>query len=381
MSIDRRSFLGTTSTLLAGAAVGAVETAAGAATQPSKSKQSFRRIATEEAFSILPVAQGLQNIARSLPLPSLDLMLVKGIYDNPEGSSGFGSEIRSRLLDLEAERLQIMDENDVTMHLLSLTAPGVQMFDADTATNLAATANDELAEVISRHPKRFAGLASFAPHSPLRAAKEMERAINTLKLNGFIVNSHTYGEYLDDPKFWPLFEAAESLGAPIYIHPRAPSDGMADPFRHYGLEGAVWGYGIETGTHAVRLICSGVFDRFPKLRIVLGHMGEGIPFWLWRIDFMHGRMVATGRVKEKPLLKPSEYFKRNFAITTSGMESHEALQYSINVLGVDNVMWAIDYPYQPTTPAVAFMDSAPIPDADKEKVYHGNAERIFHIKT
>ena len=254
----------------------------------------------------------------------------------------------------------------------------MQVFDADTATELAYEANNVLAEAVRSHPARFAGLASFAPHSPKRAAKEIERAIRELKLHGFVVNSHTYGEYMDDPKFWPIFEAAEALDAAIYIHPRAPSEAMANPFRAYGMDSAMWGYGVETGTHAIRLIMNGVFEEFPKLKIVLGHMGEGIPFWLWRIDYMHGAMTRAGATKKLPL-KPSEYFIRNFAITTSGVESHEALQYSINVLGVKNVMWAIDYPYQPTTPAVKFMDTAPIPDEQKELIYHGNAERIFHI--
>jgi 2,3-dihydroxybenzoate decarboxylase/5-carboxyvanillate decarboxylase len=340
-------------------------------------QKAFRKIATEEAFSIPEIASALQSITRSSST-SLDLNLMKTIYDSsPE--NGSGSELLRRLLDLDGERLRAMNESHVDMHLLSLTAPGVQMFDADTATHLAALANDRLAETITRNPSRFAGLASFAPHSPKRAAKEMERAINSLGLNGFMVNSHTNSEYLDDPKFWPILETAEALSAPLYIHPRAPSDGMAEPFRSYGIEGAMWGYGVEVGTHVVRLICAGVFDRFPELQIVIGHMGEAVPFWLWRIDFMHARAVATHRAK-KLELKPSEYFKRNFAITTSGMESPEALQYSIKVLGVEKVMWAIDYPYQPTAPAVAFMDSVEMPDADKELVYHGNAERIFGIR-
>jgi 2,3-dihydroxybenzoate decarboxylase/5-carboxyvanillate decarboxylase len=153
---------------------------------------------------------------------------------------------------------------------------------------------------------------------------------------------------------------------------------MAEPFRDYQLGGSMWGYAIEAGTHAVRLICSGVFDRFPKLRIVLGHMGEAVPYWLWRLDFMHARRSSLGMVK-KLQLKPSDYFKRNFAVTTSGVESHDVLRYVLDVLDTGNVMWAIDYPYQPTPPAVAFMDSAPISDALKAAVYHGNAERIFGI--
>jgi 5-carboxyvanillate decarboxylase len=336
----------------------------------------IRRIATEEAFSIPEVAAGLRDVARS-PSNSQDLLLVERIYDAKTDDAP--ASLLPRLLDLEGERLKDMDANGVDVHLLSLTAPGVQMFDADTATELAALANDRLAEVIKRHPTRFAGLATFAPQSPKRAAKEMERAIKTLKLNGFIVNSHTNSEYFDDSKFWPALEAAEALDACIYIHPRAASDGLAAPFRHYGLDSAQWGYGMETSTHAVRMIVSGVFDHFPKLKICLGHMGEAVHFWAWRLDYMNKNAQSRGSAP-KLKLTPSEYFKRNFVITTSGQESHLALDFSIKALGAENVLWAIDYPYQPTTPAVAFMDSAPISDADKHKIYHENAERVFHIE-
>jgi 5-carboxyvanillate decarboxylase len=335
----------------------------------------IRRIATEEAFSIPEVAAALRDVARS-PSNSLDMKLIERIYDAKTNDAM--ASLLGRLIDLEGERMQDMDANGVDVHLLSLTAPGVQMFDADTATELATMANDRLAEVIKRHPARFAGIGSFAPQSPKRAVKEMERAIKTLKLNGFVVNSHTNSEYFDDQKYWPCLEAAEALDACIYIHPRAPSDGLAAPFRHYGLDSAQWGYGIETSTHAVRMIVSGVFDRFPKLKICLGHMGEAVHFWAWRLDYMNKNAQNRGSAP-KLKLKPSEYFKRNFVITTSGVESHLALDFSIKALGAENVLWAIDYPYQPTTPAVTFMDSAPISDADKHKIYHENAERVFHI--
>jgi len=335
-----------------------------------------RRIAAEEAFSIPEVAERLREIARA-PGHNLDLLLVRGIYDTPAGDER--GRTRERLLDLEGERLRDMDANGVDMQILLLTAPGVQMFDADTACDLAALANDRLAEVIARHPTRFAGLATFAPQAPARAVKEMERAIQQLRLNGFVVNSHTNNEYLDHPRYWPILEAAEALDACIYIHPRAPSDGMAAPFRDYGMDTALWGYGVEVGTHAVRLMLSGVFDRFPKLKICLGHMGEAVHFWRWRIDYMSQLAQRRGRLPHKLELKPSEYFRRNFVITTSGVEDHLALEYSIKALGVENVLWAIDYPYQPTAPAVAFMDSAPISDEDRAKIYGGNAERVFHL--
>ena len=269
-----------------------------------------------------------------------------------------------------------MDANGVDMHLLSLTVPGVQMFAPGNAVAFARLSNDRLSEAVRQHPTRFAGLASFAPQDPAAAAKEMERAINSLKFNGFLVNSHTQNAYLDEERFWPILEAAEALGAPLYIHPRAPSDGMAAPFRDYRMEGSIWGYGMETGTHAVRLMLSGVLDRFPRLRIVLGHMGEALPFWLWRLDYM---APPGARADLRNQLKASEYFSRNFAITTSGIEDPVVLRFCVDKIGIDNVMWAIDYPYQPSAPAVAFLESAPLATADLQRVAHANAERIFRI--
>lgn len=331
----------------------------------------MRKIATEEACSIPEVARALGEVAQAGG-DSLDLKLLDGIYNPSTQTRG---TLLSQLLDIGAGRLQDMDANGVDMHLLGLTSPGVQMLEAGRATALARLANDRLAEVVQRHPTRFAALGTFAPQDPAGAAKEMERVIDTLKLNGFIINSHTDNEYLDLPKYWPILEAAEALGAPLYIHPRAPSNGMAAPFRDYRLEAAVWGYGMEVGTHAVRLMMSGVLDRFPKLKIVIGHMGEAVPFWLWRLDYMGN--PARGRSPQR--LKPSEYFARNFAITTSGVEDPVALKYCIEKIGIDNIMWAIDYPYQPTAPAVAWIDAAPLTDEQRHKLCHGNAERIFGI--
>ncbi len=338
--------------------------------------KSIRRIATEEAFSIPEVADALGEVARAGG-SSLDLLLLKSIYA-PDSMDNSRAPLKAKLLDLDAGRIADMDANGVDVQLLSLTAPGVQMFDADTACELAKLANDRLAETIARRPGRYAGLASFAPHAPRRAAKEMERAVVDLGLNGFMVNSHTNGEYLDNPKYWPILEAAEALDRCLYIHPRAASDGFAGPLRDYGMDSACWGYGVETGTHAVRLMLSGVLDRFPKLEICIGHMGEAVPFWLWRIEFMNERAQKDGRAPKLDL-KASEYFQRNFVITTSGVEDPLALEYAIKKLGADNVLWAIDYPYQPSAPAVAFLDAAPISEENRAKLYHRNAERVFHI--
>lgn len=360
--------------------------AAAANTVAAVPQRRVRKIATEEAFCTPDVAQAVRDVLRRGGT-NLDLPLLSLIFDAPasaapaaEGTANRDQQARAllpRLLDIGAARLAEMDALGVDMHVLSLTMPGVQIFARDTAVALARSSNDQLAEAVRRHPTRFAGLASFAPQDPAAAAREMERAIKELRLNGFIVNSHTENAYLDEPRFWPIFEAAEALGAPLYLHPRAPSDGMAAPFRDYRLEGAVWGYGVETATHIVRLMFGGVFDRFPRLRIVIGHMGEALPFWLSRLDFM-GAPGARGAAR-KNALKPSEYFQRNISITTSGVEDPLALRFCIDKIGVENIMWAIDHPFQPTAPAVAFIESASMSDAERESVAHRNAERIFRI--
>ncbi|MFO7277183.1 MAG: amidohydrolase family protein [Pseudomonadota bacterium] len=368
MGWNRRAFIGATTL----AAAGTLAAAQGHGAGDAAAGRRIRRIATEEAFSIPEIYRALAELGKS-PSRNLDMILLRTMYTERRGFEKLGD----RLLDLDDERIRIMDENGVDMHVLSLTAPGVQMFDTETAVSFAKLANDRLAEAIARHPARYAGLASFAPQDPKRAVKEMERAVRELGLHGFVVNSHTNNEYYDDQKYWPIFEVAEALDRAIYIHPRAPADTMAEPFRDYNMDSAMWGYGIETSTHALRLIMAGVFDRFPKLKIVLGHMGEGIPYWLWRIDYMSAAGVSLGRIKAK--LKPSEYFRRNFLITTSGVEDPLVMQYCLEKLGAENIMWAIDYPYQPTEPAVKFMDSVSVPPEVREQIYHRNAERVFHI--
>lgn len=337
-----------------------------------------RLIACEEAWSIPEVAAELKKVANS-PTQSLDKLLVKGIYDADHDASGYGRmNFLEGLLDVEGERLRQMDEYGVDMHLLTLTAPGVQMFDADTATDLAALANDRMAEICAKYPKRFAGLGSFAPHSPKRAAKEVERVMTELKLNGLVVNGHTNGDYFDDYRFWPIFEAAEALDATIYIHPRAPSDTLKGPLQDYAMDSAMWGYGVEVGTNMLRMMAGGVFDRFPKLRICVGHMGEMVPFFIWRINFMNSRAQKVGRAP-KTERSMEEYFKDNFVFTTSGVEDPLALRYAIDRMGIENVIWAIDYPYQPMKPAVDFIENFVCTDEERHALCHGNAERVFHI--
>lgn len=362
MAVSRRAVLAG-ATAVAGALASGAE-GARAVAAPTR----IRRIATEEAWSFPEHLDALAGIGRAL-WNNLDAENI-----NLEGSASANRIVRG-LLDID-RRIAEMDRLGVDMQVLGLTSPGVQMFRAEAATAMAARANDRLAEIVATYPRRFAGLATFAPQDPRAAAREMERAIKTLHLNGFIINSHTDGEYLDQEKFWPILEAANDLGVPIYLHPRCPSDGMSGPFRDNRIQSAIWGFAVETGTHAMRLIVSGVFDRFPKLQFILGHMGENLPFHLWRSDHWFERRSGVYASKRRP----SEVMRSHFMITNSGVEHEPALRYSIDVLGQDRVMWAIDYPYEEMAPAVQFMDSAALNEAERRAFFHGNAERTFALR-
>ena len=279
----------------------------------------FKRIATEEAFATKEIIGAYRDLLARNGSTDIGFNSLMGYYlNNPSQRT---RDISARLEDLGQRRIDDMDASGIAMQILSLTSPGVQIFDADLGVGLARSANDELAAAIAAHPTRYAGLAAIAPQNPAAAAKELERAVTTLKLKGAIINSHTQGEYLDDPKFWDIFAAAEALDVPIYIHPNTPPNAMIKPLMERGLDGAVFGFAVETGLHALRLVVSGVFDTFPRLRIVLGHLGEGLPYWLFRIDFMHGASVRANRYASQPKLarKASDYLKENFYYTTSGM--------------------------------------------------------------
>jgi len=289
--------------------------------------------------------------------------------------------IVERLQDLGERRLGDMDAAGIDHQVIALTAPGLQVFDADTAVGLATEYNDSLAEAVGIHPDRFSGLAAIAPQNPAAAAAELERAVTRLGLKGAIINSHTRGEYLDDEKFWDIFAAAEALDVPIYIHPQSPPPAMIEPFLEAGLDGAIYGFAVETGLHLLRLIVSGVFDSFPKLKVVIGHLGEAIPYWLFRIDFFHRGIVQTKRYANfKDLkLKPSDYMRRNVYVTTSGMAWEPPILYACSVLGADRVLYAMDYPYQYVIEEVAVTDNLPITDAEKRILYQTNAEQVFRL--
>ena len=339
----------------------------------------YLRIATEEAWASKELYDAYRKVLKERSYEDAGFDSLWNFYlDNP---SPRPTSVLARLTDLGERRLRDMDETGIEKQVLLLTSPGVQVFDATLATELARSSNDQLAEAVRNHPTRFAGLAAIAPQHPSEAAKELERGVRNLGLKGAVVNSHTRGEYLDDVKFWPIFEAAESLNVPIYIHPQTPSPKMIAPFLERGLDGAIFGFGVETSLHMMRIMVAGVFDRFPKLQIVVGHMGEGLPFWMYRLDYMHNATVAANRypTMKKTQKKISEYLKENFYITTSGMAWAPAIMFTQSVIGVDRVLYAMDYPYQFVPEEVKTHDDLPISDADKKKLFQTNAEKVFKL--
>lgn len=338
----------------------------------------YLRIATEEAFAPAELLQRWKVLLAQGGNPDPGFVDQWGYFLGP---SPRAQGIAARLQDIGAQRIRDMDETGIARQILSLTNPGVQIFDADTGTALATAFNDQLAEAIRAHPDRFSGLAAIAPQNPAGAAKELERGVRKLGLKGAIINSHTQGEYLDDPKFWDIFAAAESLNVPVYLHPSTPSPRMYAPFAEWGLEGAIYGFAVETSLHLLRIIVSGVFDRFPGLRMVAGHLGEGLPYWFSRIDFFHRANVASGRYPNVKKLnkKPSDYLKENIWVTTSGMAWEPPILYCQQVLGVDRVLYAMDYPYQFIPEEVKVTDNLPISDQDKRKLYQSNAEIVFGL--
>ncbi len=339
---------------------------------------AYQRIATEEAFA---PAEMLNEYRKLLDKNDVDpgFKGLMGFYMTSQSERA--QHIMRCLQDLDQVRLQHMDEAGIDRQVIAITAPGVQVMDKGTAVSIARLANDQLAEAVRRHPTRFTGMIAIAPQDPTAAAKEIERGVTQLGMKSVIINSHTQGEYLSDPKFWDIFAAAEAHGVPIYLHPNSMPRNMIASFQECGLDGAIYGFGVETGMHALRIMTAGVFDRFPKLQMIIGHMGEALPFWAYRLDYMHRATVASNRYPSvKPIQrKPSEYLRENFYITNSGVAWEPAIKFTQSVVGVDRVLYAMDYPYQYAPEEVTMMDNMQMSDEDKKKFFQTNAEKVFGI--
>jgi predicted TIM-barrel fold metal-dependent hydrolase len=276
-----------------------------------------------------------------------------------------------------------MDEAGVDVQVISLNDPGCQLFEASEAAELARKMNDALACVTRKHPDRFIGLAVLAPQSPAEAADELERTVKELGFRGAFIGSNIRGEYPDDPKYWVIFERAEKLGVPINIHPMIPAASILKEYAAYGdaLVGPSLGYGADTALSAMRLICSGVFDKYPGLKIILGHLGEALPFWMNRLDLGWIEPPAMGGPGPKCAMRPTDYVKRNFVMTTSGLFFEPAFLCTYLALGADNMAFAIDYPFADNKKAVQFMERMPISEQDREKIFGLTAEKLLGLES
>ena len=338
--------------------IGASVGIAGLAATPARAAAPTPKIALEEHFSLAEFEQ-------------------RGLVARPTRSDAIFADIERRLSDFADQRLAAMDSAGIEKSILSLTTPGVQgEKDKATAVRLARQANDALALEVQKRPQRYGGFAAVAMQDPAAAADELQRAVKDLKFRGALINGQTSGHYLDDERFLPFWERVQELGVPVYLHPGNLSDAPAMFAGRPELEGPVWAWTADTGAHALRLIFSGLFKRYPRLTVILGHMGETLPFLLWRIDNRYELDIGRPLAPEE---KPSFLFRRNFVITTSGVCDPNPLAEAIAALSEDNVMFSVDYPYQDSKQAGRFIENAPLSDAVRAKICSGNARRVLHL--
>lgn len=296
-------------------------------------------------------------------------------FDSPEGRA---PELRRRLDDLGALRLKEMDEAGIDVQVISHGAPSTQRLDPQSAVRLARHANDRLAQAIAAHPDRFAGFAALPTPDPPAAADELERTVTTLGFKGAMVHGLTNGVFFDDERFWPIFARAQALDVPLYVHPAGPHSAVVEAYyKDYlhdfpALRTAAWGFTVETATQGIRLVLSGVFDAYPDVKIILGHMGEGLPFLLWRINH------ALARPGNRPV-SFRDQFSQHFYITTSGNFSTPALLCSMMELGVDRILFSVDWPFVQNVPGTQWMHELQLSAEDKTKILSGNARRLLKM--
>jgi 5-carboxyvanillate decarboxylase len=330
-----------------------------------------RIIATEEGFNIPEVVQAVARYLSTHDDEPAHIDKLRAGY-----SPSKTPNLLQRLNDIGAARLVDMDAARIDASLL-LSVVGVQLLERDEANAMARLTNDRAAAACRAHPGRLYAMTTIAPQDPRAAAEEFERGVKELGLKGAIVNSHTKGGYLDEHRFRPILEVAQALDAPIYIHPREPSGAMLQPFVDYHLQGSLWGFASEAALHAMRLIMSGVFDELPHLKIVLGHLGEGIPYFLDRIDIRYAQETSPRRIALKR--RPSEYFHRHFVVTSSGMNWPPAVKFCQDVLGADKVMFAADHPFEDAAEAVNQAAQLEMTAQTADLFWSGNAERVFGL--
>ncbi len=294
--------------------------------------------------------------------------------------------VNSRLLDIGKGRIADMDANHIDMQVLSLSSAGLYNLDAAIATPLIRNINNQLAEVVSDYPERFSAFATVALQDTQQAVKELERCIKKLQFKGLMVMGTVNGVFLDDPRFIPVFEAVQALDIPIYMHPGFPPKAVTDayysgmpPAINFGLSMAGWGWHAETGLHCLRLMLSGIFDRFPKLRIIVGHMGDHLPFNIARAD-----RVFSGMANDDGNLpfgrRLMDYFRENFYITTSGYFDIAPFDCAYGILGPDHILFSVDYPYASNADGYKFLNMLPVSLEEREKIAHKNADHLLKLE-
>jgi uncharacterized protein len=294
-------------------------------------------------------------------------------------------DVNTKLLDMGAGRIADMDANKIDMQVLSLSSVGLDKLDPASATALARDTNEKLAAAVRAHPDRFAAFATLALQEPEKVGAELEHCIKDLGFKGAMVMGSVNGVFLDDPRFTPLFETAQALDVPIYMHPGLPPREVLGAY-YGGLPGNIgiglatsgWGWHAETGMHCLRLILSGLFDRFPRLKIIVGHMGDHLPYNIARTHWVFSELARFGDTlpfKRKVI----EYFRENFSITTSGYFATAPLLCALQVIGVDRVLFSVDYPYASNALGRGFLDTLPVSPEDFEKITHANAERLLKL--
>ena len=295
--------------------------------------------------------------------------------DGPEARQG---ALRERLYDVAELRLREMDEAGIDVQVLSHGAPATQRLVSEIAVTVARGANDSLFDVVKSSRGRFEGFAALPTVNPAAAADELERAVTRLGFKGAMIHGLSNGQWLDDRRFWPIFERAQALDVPIYMHPAIPHPAVTEVYyRDYlkefpGLLTAAWGFTVETATQAIRMVLSGMFETYPRLKIILGHLGEGLPFSLWRID-----MALQRQGNRSTPFRDS--FREHFWITTSGNFSTPALLCSVMEMGVDRILFSVDYPFVLNAPAKQWMQDIPLGPEDRAKIYGGNARRLLRL--
>ena len=293
------------------------------------------------------------------------------------GTPGASPDIVARLDDLAALRLREMDEAGIDLQVLSHSNPGLQAVDAASGVPLARRVNDRLHAAVQRHPDRFAAFAALPTADPRGAADELERTVTKLGFKGAMINGLTGGVFHDDARFWPIYERAAALDVPIYIHPALPQRAVVEAYykeyaeKHPGLLRAAWGFTVETATQGIRFVLSGVFDKHPGLKVILGHMGEGLPLLLWRISY-----GLRASMTEKTF---REIFCEHFWVTTSGFFSDPALLCCMMEMGIDRILFSVDYPFAENPPGTKWLETLPLGHEDREKLLNGNARRLLKL--